>query len=97
MRCPSASWIATRKELKAEAAEKRKLKKEAWAAYKEKHIVYLGENVYWTDDHAPDKWDHPEAEEQASENELPKFDSPQQLAKALGVTIKELRSFAFSP
>ena len=35
----------------------------------------------------PDKWDLPNAEERAAENELPPLDSPQQLAEALGLTV----------
>src|SRR4051794_15244425 len=73
-----------KKSLKAEAAERRKVRKEAWLAYKATHIVHLGESVFWNDE-APtdgaaavraggktkgDKWDLPNAEERAAENEL---------------------------
>lgn len=84
-----------KKELKAEAAEKKKLRKEAWQAYRTKHIVYLGENVHWNDHEATDDWDLPNAEERAAENELPKLDTPQQLAEALGLTLPELRWLSF--
>ena len=82
-------------ELKKEAREKREIKAKAWEAYKTKHIVHLGENVYWTDDHAPDKWDLPDAEERAAENELPPLDKVKDLAEKMGLTIGELRSFAY--
>ncbi|WP_020474694.1 reverse transcriptase family protein [Zavarzinella formosa] len=80
-----------KKALKQEAAERKKLKKEAWAAYKTAHIVHLGDGVYWSDESKPDKWDTPNSEERAAENELPALDSPKQLAEALGLTIPQLR------
>ncbi len=81
-----------KKSLKAEAAEKRTLAREAWKAYRANHIVYLGEGIYWSDDaKAKDKWDVPNAEERAAENGLPALDSPQQLGESLGLSVPELR------
>jgi RNA-directed DNA polymerase len=102
-----------KKQLKAEAAERRAVRREAWRAYKATHIVHLGEGVFWTDappkgdpaaggaaaggkaHGAGDKYDLPNAEERAAENELPPLDGPQQLADALGITIPQLRRLAF--
>ncbi len=84
-----------KKELKAEAAERRKLNKDAWAAYRSAHVVHLGDGVWWTDATAPDKWDTPNSEERAAENELPPLDTPRQLADALGLSIGQLRGFCF--
>ncbi len=84
-----------KKELKAEAEERRKLRKEAWRAYKANHIVHLGDGIFWQDQTAPDKWDVAHAEERAAENELPRLDTPQQLAEALGLTISQLRWLAY--
>lgn len=85
-----------KKQLKAEAVERKKLTREAWTAYKANHVVHLGEGVFWTDDVlAPDKWDLPNAEERAAENELPALDSPQQLAEALGISVSDLRWLAY--
>ena len=84
-----------KKELKAEAAERRKLNKDAWAAYKTAHIVHLGDGVWWTDDTKPDKWDTPNSEERAAENELPPLDTPRQLADALGLSIGQVRGFCY--
>jgi RNA-directed DNA polymerase len=108
-----------KKQLKAEAAERKAVGREAWRAYKATHIVHLGEGVFWTDDPAKaagaagdaggtsaagasgkgkaagDKYDLPNAEERAAENELPPLDGPQQLADALGLTIPQLRRLAF--
>ena len=84
-----------KKALKDEAAEKRRLAREAWLAYKASHLVHLGEGVFWSDQHDQDKWDLPGAEERQAENELPKLDKPQQLAESLGVSIAELRQLAY--
>ena len=84
-----------KKELKEESAERKRLKQEAWKVYQSKHIVHLGEGIYWTDDNANDKWDLPEAEERAAENELPPLDSPKQLADALGMSVADLRWFSY--
>ena len=62
-----------KKTLKEEAAERRRLAREAWQAYKAAHLVHLGEGVFWNDDLDHDKWDLPDAEERQAENELPKL------------------------
>ena len=80
-----------KKSLKAEAEERRKLSREAWAAHKAAHIVHLGQGIFWADGRGPDKWDLLDAESRAAENELPPLDSARQLAEALGMTVAELR------
>ena len=82
---------AYKKSLKAEAEERRKLSRQAWAAHKATHIVHLGEGIFWADGRGPDKWDLPDAEARTAENELPPLDSAKQLAEALGMTVAELR------
>jgi len=84
-----------KKQLKEEAAETRRLRAEAWKAYKANNIVHLGEGVYWNDSDDWDRWDLENAEERAAENELPPLDKPQQLAAALGITVAELRWLAY--
>ncbi len=84
-----------KKQLKQEAAEKRKLKKEAWQAYRAAHIVHLGEGVFWNDPSDFDRWDLRGAEERAAENELPALDNPGQLAKALELTLSQLRWLSY--
>jgi hypothetical protein len=84
-----------KKALKAEAAERRKLRREAWGAYRASHIVHLGDGVFWTDKTEPDRWDVEHAEERAAENELPRLDTPDQLAEALGLSIARLRWLAY--
>ena len=80
-----------REELKKEAAEKKRLRREAWAAYKSKHIVHVGEGIYWNDFDDFDRYDLDDAESRAAENELPKLDKPAQLAEALEISIPTLR------
>ena len=80
-----------KEDLKKEAAEKRKLRADAWKAHFTQHIVHLGDGVYWNELDDWDKWDHESAEERAAENELPKLDKPKQLAEALELTIPQLR------
>lgn len=84
-----------KKQLKQEAVERKKLKRETWVAYKANHIVHLGEGVFWNDERTQDKWDTPNSEERTAENELPVLDSPQQLAEALGITVQQLRGMAY--
>jgi hypothetical protein len=86
---------AYKKSLKAEAEERRRLSREAWGAHKAAHIVHLGEGVFWTDGRGTDKWDLPNAEARAAENELPPLDSARQLAEALGMSVAELRWLAY--
>ncbi len=84
-----------KKQLKEEAAERRRLKAESWSAYKEAHILHLGEGVFWNEQSDLDKYDLPEPEARANENELPQLDNPKALAEALGISIAELRWMSF--
>jgi hypothetical protein len=84
-----------KKELKTEAAEKRKLDKEAWQAYLATHIVHLGDGVFWNDSADLDKWDLDSAEARAADNELPAIDKPGDLAELLGLSIPELRWLSY--
>jgi retron-type reverse transcriptase len=84
-----------KKQLREEAAEKKRLRREAWAAYKANHIVHLGDGVFWNDLIDWDRWDLEDANERAAENELPALETPRQLADALGLTVADLRFLAF--
>lgn len=84
-----------KKALRDEASERRRLRQEAWQAYKANHIVHLGEEVYWNDGDDWDKWDLEHAEERAAANDLPALDKPRQLAEALGLSVAELRWLAY--
>jgi hypothetical protein len=84
-----------KKALKQEAEERKKLRREAWQAYRAAHVVHLGDGVYWSENGKPDKWDTPNGDERAAENELPALDTPAQLAEALGVTVAQLRGLCY--
>lgn len=81
--------------LKKEAAERAELKKKAWAAYHQTHIVYLGDGVFWRDEVMPNAHDLENAEVRASENEVPKLETPADLAEALGISVADLRWFTY--
>lgn len=92
----SASQLQRYKQaLKQEAAEKRKLKQQAWAAYKATHIVHLGDGVYWHDEMSADKWDLADAEKRLLENGLPVLHKAKQLAEALDLSVAELRHLCY--
>ena len=84
-----------KKELKQEAAEQRHLKQEAWQAYKSKHIVHLGEGIYWSDDSSEDQWDTPNANKRLLANQLPVITKVPQLCEALNLTVSELRRLCY--
>ena len=84
-----------KKQLKAEAAARKQLKKDTWQAYKAHHIVHLGHGVYWTDDQSDDKYDIKDRQNRLIENGLPVFKNPQALASALGLTIPRLKGLCY--
>ena len=84
-----------KKELKQEAEQKRKLGAEAWKAYKQHHIVHVGEGIFWNDADDWDKWDIDNAEERAAENGLPPLSTPADLAEALKISVAQLRWFCY--
>lgn len=84
-----------KQQLKAEAAERKRLQHQAWLAYRQQNIVYLGDGVVWSDHWEEDRWDLPDADSRAAENELPALRSPADLAAALNISVPELRWLAF--
>ncbi len=84
-----------KKSLKKEAAERRALKKKAWLSYRETHLVHLGEGIFWNDDLDIDKYDLPEPEKRAADNDLPQLDKPRDLAESLDMSIPELRRMTY--
>jgi hypothetical protein len=86
---------AYKRSLKREAAERRALRKAAWAAYRASHIVHLGDGIHFCDADTDDRWDLPEPDARLAENELPRLDGPQDLADALGLTVPEVRWLAY--
>lgn len=84
-----------KKQLKQESEEKRKLQKQAWQAYKENHIVYLGDGVFWSDDTSEDEFDIKDGAKRLAENQLPVFNNVKSLAGSLNLNLKELKAMAF--
>ncbi len=81
--------------LKKEAAERKKIKQEAWKIYKHHHIVYLGQGIYWNDEHTQDIWDLPDGEVRLSVNQLPNITTPKQLAERLDISILMLKRLCY--
>lgn len=77
--------------LKREAAERKALKQAAWKAYKETHIVHLGDGVFFNDAVDVDAFDLDEPEKRAALNDWPALDNPAQLAAFLDLSVAELR------
>ena len=86
---------AWKEKKKAEATERRNLEKQAWEAWKATHLNHLGQGVHWQEEAGPDKWDVEGREERARANGLPALESPEALAKAMGVSVSRLRWWAF--
>ncbi len=75
---------------KAEAVERRALKKLAWRAYTATHINHVGA-VHWSDHVDADRFDVEEREARAQSLGIPAIETPQALAALLGLTIPQLR------
>jgi hypothetical protein len=86
---------AWKEKKKAEAAERRSLRRQAWEAWKATHINHLGAGIHWHEATGPDAFDVDHREERAKTNGLPELASPEALAKALGLPVSKLRWFAF--
>lgn len=84
-----------KKSLKKEAAEEKNLKKMAWQAYKDQHIVYLGRHIYWSDDTSIDKWDVKDASNRLIENKLPFISKHTQLASAVNLSVPQLKGLCY--
>ncbi|MDP3277870.1 MAG: reverse transcriptase family protein [Deltaproteobacteria bacterium] len=80
---------------KAEAAERRSLKRQAWEAYRATHVVHLGVGVHWQDGKSNDRFDIERREDRLKSNDLTDFKTPEELAKAMGIDVPMLRWFAF--
>lgn len=79
---------------KAEATERRALKKLAWEAYKTTHITYLGAGIHWSDQEKPDAFDLDQREAQAQSLKL-EISNVKQLSDALKLSIPTLRWLTF--
>ncbi|MBU8898467.1 RNA-directed DNA polymerase [Corallococcus sp. H22C18031201] len=86
---------AWKEKKKAEATERRALKRLAYEAWKATHIGHLGAGIHWNEEGGADAFDIPHREERAKSNGLPEFTSAEDVAKALGLGVSKLRWFAF--
>lgn len=88
-----------RKKYKARREEERRVRKilraHAWQAYRGAHLVHLGPGVFFHDTPDVDRYDIAGLEERHAENELPKLPDAQALAKALELSVPQLRWLAF--
>ncbi len=79
---------------RAEAAEKRRLRKLAWQAYRATHVVHVGNGIFFKDEIDEDKAEREARLARAKQNDLT-IDSIESLAKGLGVTRPGLRWLCF--
>lgn len=80
---------------KAEAAERRRLLKLSWAAHRATHVGFVGTGVFYSDTLDEENAERDLRLARAKDNGLSALDTPDALAKGLGVTIPELRWLAF--
>ena len=80
---------------KAEAKERRALRRLAWEAYLETHVSHLGSGVHWEDGAEVDKLDPPNREERARSIGLPGLTGADDLAGALELPVAKLRWLAY--
>lgn len=80
---------------KAEVKERRALRRLAWEAYLASHVNHLGDGVHWEDRTDADRFDAPNREERARAIGLPALTGAEDLAKALELSIPQLRWMAF--
>ena len=80
---------------KAEAEERRRLRRQAWEAYHATHISHLGSGVHWQDGAEPDRFDVEHRSERARDNGMPELVGAEDLAKALGLSIPRLRLLTY--
>lgn len=80
---------------KAEAEERRRLRRQAWEAYHATHISHLGSGVHWQEGTEPDRFDVEHRSERARDNGMPELAGAEDLAKALGLSIARLRMLTY--
>lgn len=85
---------------KAEAEERRRLRRQAFEAYHASHISHLGTGVHWEDGDgerpdAADRFDVEHRSERARDNGLPELKGAADVAKALGLSISRLRFLTY--
>ncbi len=74
---------------------RKRLRQQAWAAYRKAHLVNLGADVFHHDTPDQDRYDLPDPEARRETNGLPEIKDAKALAKALELTMPQLRWLAF--
>jgi hypothetical protein len=90
-----ASKAAFKERKKAEARERRALKKLIWLAYRATHLAHLGAGIYYRDDEEERIDDKEKRQLRAKGNDLGGFETVDALATGIGVTLPELRWLSF--
>jgi hypothetical protein len=90
-----ASKGAFKEKKQAEAAERKRLRKLAWLAYRAAHVVHVGAGVFYAEDNDEETAERDARKARAQENGLGALESPETLAKLLGVSIPQLRWLCF--
>lgn len=80
---------------KAEAAEKKNLRKLVWQAHRATHVTHVGAGIYYRDDEPETVQERDARLTRAKSNDLGALDSVEALAKGLGVSLPELRWMCF--
>jgi hypothetical protein len=92
----NAKQKAQYKEDKRKESEfRRALKKQIWQAYREVHLVHLGEGIFYNDLVDADRFDIEKREQRLADNDLPKLETIEQLAAFFDLSIPQLRWLSY--
>ncbi|TNE49929.1 MAG: RNA-directed DNA polymerase [Deltaproteobacteria bacterium] len=80
---------------KLEAEFRTALRKRTWAAYRETHLVHLGDDIFYNDLIDIDAFDIDNREQRREANDIPSIETVDELATFLGLTIPELRWLSY--
>lgn len=78
-----------------ESQVRKELRRLVWAAYRETHIVHLGEDVFYNDLVDMDKFDIEKREQRRESNGLPVVETVDQLAEFFGISLSKMRWLAY--
>ena len=84
-----------KKAKRLEAEFIRAIRKCTWAAYKETHLVHLGDGIFYNDLIDFDKYDLDKREQRLGDNGIPILEDVDQLAAFLGLSIAEMRWLSY--
>jgi RNA-directed DNA polymerase len=86
---------AFKEKKKVEAQEKKLLRRAAWQAYQQTHIVHLGVGIHWDELKDRDRFDLDNRAERAKQNGIADWKGPDELAAALALPLSRLRWFSY--